>query len=131
MRKKVVPLSKVDNPYMNLAEIMKNSKGTETVPFFIGKVISAEPLLVQAGNIQLERDDMLINEFLLKNHKRKVHIKSKNMDADLDSKKDFKVSNIDMYESEIETEDDFKAGEQVILLMSIDQQQFVLLCKVM
>lgn len=123
-------MDKLDNPYLNLAEMMKKNKGTNIVPFFIGKVISANPLLVQAGNIQLERDDMLINEFLLKNHKRKVHIKSKNMDADLNSKKDFKVSNIDMYESEIETEDDFKAGEQVVLLMSTDQQQFVLLCKV-
>lgn len=123
-------MDKLDNPYLNFAEMMNKNKGKNIVPFFIGKIISDNPLLIQAGNIQLERDDLLINEFLLKNHKRKVHIKSKNMDADLDSKKDFKVSDIDMYESEIETEDDFKAGDQVVLLMSTDQQQFVLLCKV-
>ena len=116
MRKRVVHLDKMDDPYMSFVEMMRNqgSSGNQ-VPFLLGKVISASPLLIQAGNIQLEREDLLINEALISGYTRKVEVRPDISDS---------------YNADIETKDDFKINDQVILLMSPDQQQFILLCKV-
>lgn len=68
--------------------------------FFIGKVISSIPLKIQVGGIQFDRDDFLINTAYLNN-------------------------NIPDY-----TQSTFNVGEKLLVLISDDQQQFVLVCKV-
>lgn len=116
MRKRVVLLDKKDDPYLSFIAMMREQGNKDNpVPFLVGKVISASPLLIQAGSIQLEREDLLINEMILSGYKRNVNIKPEASSE---------------YKAEIETKDDFKVNDQVILLMSQDQQQFVLICKV-
>ena len=68
--------------------------------FFIGKVTSSLPLKVRVEGIQLDRDDFLINTTYLNN------------------------SNPDY------SHNTFNIGEKLLILISEDQQQFVLVCKV-
>lgn len=97
-------MDKEDNPYMNLLAIMRQQGAVSNpVPFMLGSVISSMPLLIQVGEIQLERDELMINTSYL-----------------LESP----VKGLDYNEYS------FKVGEQLALLMSQDQQQFILLCKV-
>lgn len=109
-------MDKLDNPYFSLLEIMQNQSPTIPENFMVGTVLSSEPLNVEvAGNIILTQSDMLINNMLLAKYNRKVSIKTSNITED----------------GEITTLDDsIKPGDKVVLLLSKDQQQFILLAKV-
>lgn len=101
-------MDRQDNPFFNFLEIISKLQNI-SANYMEGKVTSTNPLMVEAGGIQLERDDLLINKDLLKGTKRNIKING--------------VLNI------IENvEDCFSIGDSVILLMSQDQQQYVLLC---
>lgn len=113
-------MDKQDNPYLNLLQIMQNQSKGIPKSFVIGDVLSSEPLSIKVSeNIIIDRKDMLINDFLLSNYNRKVKIKGTSVKGDVSP------------EGEVETLEDYlKAGDKVVLLLSEDQQQFILLCKV-
>lgn len=86
-------MDKQDNPYLNLLQIMSNQQPISQPSFVIGKIINNDPLIVAINdNIQLNREDMFINELLLK--------------------------------------EAFDIGDKVVLLISEDHQNFILLAKV-
>lgn len=123
-------MDKQDNPYLNLLEIMQNQSKEIPKSFVIGSVLSAEPLNIKvAENIILDREDMLINDFLLAKYNRKIRVKGNGINEGVSPEVSLTAS--DMTDVEVETlEDSLKAGDKVILLLSEDQQQFILLCKV-
>lgn len=83
-------MDKQDNQFNNFWSIM-NGVNPNVDCYSIGEVISNNPLLVKLNdNIQLNRNDMLINTTLTS----------------------------------------FELGDRVVFLSSVDQQQFILLCKV-
>lgn len=115
-------MDKQDNPYLNLLQIMQNQSPTISENFVIGVVVNSNPLSVKvADNIVLDKDDMLINESLLS--------KSNNASGNVLSQGN--LSSFEMPSGKIEALDEsIRAGDKVVLLLSQDQQQFVLLCKV-
>lgn len=123
-------MDKQDNPYLNLLEIMQNQSKEIPKSFVIGSVLSAEPLSIKvAENIILDREDMLINDFLLAKYNRKIKVKGNSINGDVSP--EVNLVACDMTDVEVETlEDSLKTGDKVILLLSEDQQQFILLCKV-
>lgn len=83
-------MDKQDNQFNNFWSIM-GGVNPNVDGYSIGEVISNNPLLVKLNdNIQLNRNDMLINTTLTS----------------------------------------FELGDRVVFLSSVDQQQFILLCKV-
>lgn len=78
-----------DDPYLNLLEIMQGQNKAAN-PYLIGIVISANPLLIETNDIQLDRNDILINQ-------------------------------------DITT---FEVNDKVVFLVSNDQEEFILICKV-
>lgn len=123
-------MDKQDNPYLNLLEIMQNQSRETPKSFIIGNVLSADPLSIKvAENIILDKEDMLINDFLLAKYNRKIKIKGTSVNGSVSP--EGTLTSFDMAEGEVETLEDYlKAGDKVILLLSEDQQQFILLCKV-
>lgn len=123
-------MDKQDNPYLNLLEIMQNQSKETPKSFVVGDILSSEPLSIKvAENIILDREDMLINDFLLAKYSRKIKFKENSVNGSIPLEKSLASS--DMTEREIETlEDSLKDGDKVVLLLSEDQQQFILLCKV-
>jgi len=83
-------VDKQDNQFNNFWSIMDGVNHNVDC-YSIGEVISNNPLLVKLNdNIQLDRNDMLINTTLTS----------------------------------------FEIGDRVVFLTSVDQQQFILVCKV-
>jgi len=83
-------MDKQDNQFNNFWSIM-DGVNSNVDCHSIGEVISNNPLLVKLNdNIQLDRNDMLINTTLTS----------------------------------------FEIGDRVVFLTSVDQQQFILLCKI-
>lgn len=97
------------NQFMALAANIVNMSKNKNQLFYLGKVISISPFIVDIGQLQLDRDDLLINKDLLKGNIRKIKIG-------------------DMQECEVENlEDVFKINDNVALITN-DKQLFVLLC---
>ena len=64
-----------DNPYNNFLGIMREQgEINNPVPFLIGEVKTANPLTVAIGDFVLERKDLKINSFLLKNYQRRLNL---------------------------------------------------------
>lgn len=96
------------NQFMSLANTIMNIAKNKEPYFYLGKVISISPFIVDIGQLQLDRNDLLINKELLKGNIRKIKI--------------------DEQECEVENlEDVFKVNDTVVLITS-DNQLFALLC---
>lgn len=102
-------MNKEDNAYFNLASHLKKEKPIQNIN--LGIVVSISPLLISCNGIQLDRSDLLINKELLRGTKTKV--KDNN-------------SIISEFEN---VEDSFKVGSTVVLLTQ-DNQKFILICEV-
>lgn len=138
-------MSNEDNPYYTLLELMAAQGSINNpIPFLLGKITSVEPLLIQVNDLQLEREDLLISTRLLDKSK-KVKIIANKVEGTVTgsisgtcsgvdggsvsgSIVDGKLNGLNMSEGNIELLDPiFTIGDSVILLMSSDQQTFVLL----
>lgn len=101
----------IDNPYARLVTIMR-AEGSENNPttYIVGSVTNTSPLRIKVDQIQLDKSDLLINDMLLKGYKRNVIINNTLQT--------------------IEIADDYlNAGDKVLLLPSDDNQQFIVVCK--
>ncbi len=121
-----------DNPYINLLGLMRvEGSVNNPVPFLIGKVVSANPFLVQVDNIQLERKDLLINSELLSGTSKEVSISAESVTGSLNTEHGGTLDSFNMTNgSIININNNFSVSDKVVLLMSKNQQQFILICKV-
>ena len=121
-----------DNPYVSLIEGMRvEGSVNNPVPFMIGIVKSTSPLIVQVGEIEFDEEDLLINDFLLAGYKRKVKINASSVSGNVITEHGGTLNSFNMSSGELETLDDvFKKGDRVVALISQDQQQIVIICKV-
>lgn len=134
-------MTKEDNPYYSLIGMMQEEGRTfNPIPFFIGKVTATEPLTVQVGDIPIERKSMKINTFLLKGYQRRWNLALTEAIGSTDSQSGgggdsafashaHGQETIGITDGTFTTLDDFKVGDEVLLLVSTDGQQYVLLCK--
>lgn len=100
-------MSDADNPYFNLISMMQTKESHS--PFLIGRVATASPLRIQAGDVLLSEGNMKINRSLLQGYKRELR-------AEGGQTKGYT------------TMDGLRTGDEVVLLESEDGQQFILLC---
>lgn len=70
-----------DNPYSKMIEIMKNKGASFNPPSIqIGEVIEPPPnLVVKVNDLQIDKDNILIADYLLEEHQRKITIKGENI----------------------------------------------------
>lgn len=131
-----------DNPFFTMVGLMREwGKAENPVPFLIGTVVSAEPLTVKVGDITIDRSSMKINSFLLRGYQRRLRLDTTAATGqtaerggggggyEAFSSHSHEQSTIGVPDGTYTTLDDFFVGEEVLLLRSADQQQFILLCK--
>lgn len=101
------------DPYVKMLNLMK-TKGAESNPpsISIGKVISPPPeIIVQTRDLQLYKDDLYIADSLLTGYSRQVSITNCTGTA-------------------VTTTDTIKAGDELAILPTVDNQTWIILCKV-
>lgn len=59
-----------DNPYSKILGMMKAKNEKYKDNIIIGKVVSASPFIVQVGDLQIDRDNILIADYLLEGYSR-------------------------------------------------------------
>lgn len=132
-----------DNPYNSLIEMMqKEGRAFNTVPFLIGKVTATEPLTVLAGDIPITRENMKISSMLLPGYGRSISIAETSATGttgsasrggnnyDAFASHSHSVDRVGIPSGQMTMTDGFSVGDEVVLLVSEDGQQFVLICKV-
>lgn len=66
-----------DNPYSKMVEIMKKQGSASNPPSIqTGTVVSPEPLVVKVGELQIDKDSILISDYLLKEYEREYQTSS-------------------------------------------------------
>jgi hypothetical protein len=94
-----------DNPYNNVVEAIYNMIGdSQSDVWHIGTVVSPYPLTIEVAGLVLDRDDFEFNEVLIR-RAGEVH-------AGCDY-----------------GDEDFDAGDRLLVLVSGDSQSFVAVCR--
>lgn len=130
-----------ENPYGSLIGMMRKEGAADNpVPFLIGTVETVAPLAVRVGDIVVEREDLKINSFLLKGYERRWSLAITNAEGETQatsgggnyeafSSHTHMQNTIGIPDGTYTTLDDFVVGEELLLLMRQDQQQFIVVCK--
>lgn len=133
-------MDKADNPYNNFLEAMQ-TMGARDAPYFIGTILSASPLKIQVGELEIGRKQCKINRFLLAGYTRRWSLAETTATGQTAAKgqggssyeafssHSHAQSTIGIPDGAYTTLDDFVVGEEVLLLRSADGQQYILLCK--
>lgn len=123
-------MNKEDNVYFTLAQQLKPLKSDTVTGIYIGIVTSVSPLLVQCEGIQLDSKDLLINKDILKDTKRKIEVSSDEVTGSVKSQYNGTLESFNMEKGTVTNiENKFSVGSKVVLL-SRDNQKFILLCEV-
>ena len=109
-----------DNPYSKFVSILKPSDNS--LSLFHGKVIKTAPLTIDAAGITLSGNELMVNATLLKHD---IYISDVSGSLSTDS------SELTITDGELEAKcmPSLLAGDTVLLL-TLDQQLFYVLCKV-
>lgn len=66
-------MNSLDNPYSGIISIMREQGAKNNPPsIMLGKVVNINPLLVQVGDIQLDKDNLYVADYLMPNYKRNL-----------------------------------------------------------
>jgi len=133
--------SKEDDPFYSIIETMREQGRTDNpVPFLIGTVAGTNPLKIKTGEIIIGRERIKINTFLLAGYRRRLRLDTTAATGqtaergggggyEAFSSHSHGQSTIGVPDGTFTTLDDFFVGDEVLLLQSADQQQYILLCK--
>ena len=127
-----------DNPYSKLIEQMKKQGATSNSPSIqIGEVISPNPLTIKIGDLQIDKDNILIADYLLKDYRRKVKIpevvatgETNNVSVGDHGTHKHSVDKIGINEVEITFLDTLKQGDKLAILPTSDRQTYITLARV-
>lgn len=117
---------------------MKKQGATSNPPTIaIGEVISSNPLVIRIGDLQIDKDNILITDYLLKDYKRKIKIpeatatgETNNVSVGDHGTHKHSVDNIGINEVEITFLDTLKAGDRLAILPTSDKQNYIILARV-
>ena len=136
-------MTKEDDPYFSLIDMMQEEgKAFNPTPFFIGKVVNADPLSVQVGDIIIEKENMKINSMLLGGYGREISIAETGAtgttgsasrggnEYDAFASHSHSIQSVGIPNGKMTMLDGFSVGDEVALLASADKQQYILVCKV-
>ena len=124
-----------DNPYSKIIEIIKDKGASKNPPSIqIGEVISPPPnLIIKIGDLQVDKDNILIADYLLKEHKRQI--KSDTMllpvnetgTTTVNSSHSHNIADFTIVDTYIYTKDTLKVGEMLAIMPVYDRQLYIIL----
>lgn len=122
-------MNKEDNVYFNLAETLRNyNKTNESIKCVnLGVIKSVSPLIVNCNGLQLEREDLLINKNLLKDTVKNVEVIANSVTGSLNTEYGGTLGNFKMSNGTIKNIEDVFKVDDIVVLLTIDNQKFFLI----
>ena len=124
------------DPYADLvSRLRKDAREQSSTLWRLGKVISSDPLTINVAGINLSKDDLMTNAYLLE-HEENVSVESISgtLSASVDCSQGA-ISSLTISEGDITAictvKSALSVGDTVLLLpVDSEQQKFIVLCKV-
>lgn len=139
------------NPYSQIIEIMREKGADRNPPSIqIAEVVSPPPnLIIKIGDLQIDKDNILIADYLLKQHQRKITIRGERIKFDknnpvgvteIASNHSHEIKNINVDNTEVEidakakksyiqTEDTLKEKELLAVMPVENRQLYIILAR--
>lgn len=132
-----------DNPYSKIIEIMQKQGSTSNPPSIqIGEVISPPPnLIVKINDLQIDKDNILIADYLLKDHMREVrtdtmtNVPSKQYETGRTTISggslghDHNIVELTLHNTKMYTDDTLKVGDLLAVMPVYDRQLYLILAR--
>lgn len=126
----------VNNPYSDMVKLMQQHGAKLNPPSIqLGEVLSSSPLTVKTGDIQLNKNNLLIADYLLNNYQRKINVSTTEASGSTDKQTvgdhgehSHGITEIGLTGS-IEYTDTLNTGD-IVALIQIDDATFLILCRV-
>ena len=116
------------NPYSSLIEHMRTQGAKFNTPYVqVGLVVSADPLTIKLGDLQIGKDNLLVSDYLLSNYTRKITIPTTPVSG---STTEESVTSIGIPDGVINLTDGLKANDVVAVISTLDEQTYIVLAKV-
>lgn len=143
-------MNQLDNPYSSLIELFREQGAKYNAPdLMIGEILTVEPLTIKVGGIQLDKDNLYIADYLLKDYEReyisesKINIEDGSITGKTSSTSISEhgshshnlnsiniTSGITRDEGKIKTKSScFKKGDLVAIQQLSNSNQFIVYCK--
>lgn len=143
-------MNQLDNPYSSLIELFREQGAKYNAPdLMIGEILTVEPLTIKVGSIQLDKDNLYIADYLLKDYEReyisesKINIEDGSITGKTSSTSISEhgshshnlnsiniTSGIARDEGKIKTKSScFKKGDMVAIQQLSNSNQFIVYCK--
>ena len=143
-------MNQLDNPYSSLIELFREQGAKYNAPdLMIGEILTVEPLTIKVGSIQLDKDNLYIADYLLKDYEReyisesKINIEDGSITGKTSSTSISEhgshshnlnsiniTSGITRDEGKIKTKSScFKEGDLVAIQQLSNSNQFIVYCK--
>ena len=105
------------NPYTRLLELMqKNGAALNPPSILLGEVISVSPLVISVGDTEVDNDNIYIADYLLEDYSRLINL--------------LNIPTIGTVETTMKYTNTFAAGDLLAVLPTIDEQTYIILCRV-
>ena len=122
-----------DNPYSAILEAIGPGSQNLTSSVQLAVVVEQMPnLVIQLGDLQIDKDNIFIADYLLSGHKRKVSIPTAETGGEtsfVDSH-NHKIESISIDDTEITFIDDLKKGDNLAVFPTSDKQTYIILSRV-
>lgn len=121
-----------ENPYSKMIEIMKRQGASVNPPSAqIGTVVSSNPLVIKIGDLPVDKDNILVADYLLERYKRKIKIPKVAAigETGINNEHKHSVDSIGIDEVEITFLDTIKQGDKLAVLPTEDKQTYIIIAR--
>ena len=115
------------NPYSKLINHMREQGAKLNTPYVqIGIVVSADPLTIKLGDLQIGKENLLVADDLLPNYTRKITIPTTPATGGTTTGS---ITSIGIPEADLTLTDGLKADDIVALIPTLDGQIYIVLAR--
>ena len=126
------------NPYSALINHMREQGGKNNTPYVqIGLVVSADPLTIKLGDLQIGKENLLVADHLLPDYARKISIPITDGSGVMSSvpvgdhgSHTHTISELGIADGGITFTDGLKADDIVALIPTLDEQTYIVLARI-
>ena len=117
------------NPYSGLVNHMRTQGAKYNTPYVqTGTVISADPLTIKLGDLQIGKESLLVADYLLPNYARKITIPTTTATGSTTTES---IMSVGIPDGDITfTDYGLKENDIVALIPTLDEQTYIVLAKV-
>lgn len=129
----------MQNPYVELLSTMREQGKSVNPPSIkLAEVVSSPPeIIIKMGDLQIDKDNILIADYLLPEYKREITIPLTDSKSEMTQTSvgdhgshNHDVTKIEITDGKIQFNDTLKPGDIVVAMPTSDGQTYIILARV-